>query len=137
MPMACQVSKLDVIFSSSFLQAQLCLGPLCEKSVYSANCLLSVCFVSPRRHHQGIRFARHLRSQYHFRTRFLSRSEHYPGVPEYPLSPLEETDSNPNLLYPPLEEEGPSLFPQFSYKLLYKCCLFHICRNKALFYGLK
>jgi hypothetical protein len=27
---------------------------------------------------------------------------------------------NPNLLYPPLEEEGPPLFPQFSQKLLNK-----------------
>jgi hypothetical protein len=33
-------------------------------------------------------------------------------VPESPLSPLEETDFYPNLLYP-LEEEGPSVFPQW------------------------
>jgi hypothetical protein len=29
---------------------------------------------------------------------------------------------DPNLLYPPLEEEEPHLFPQSSQKLLYKCC---------------
>jgi hypothetical protein len=49
-----------------------------------------------------------------------------PGVPESPLSPLS-----------PLEEKGPPLFRTFSQKLLNKCCKFHICRNNALFSGLK
>jgi hypothetical protein len=42
---------------------------------------------------------------------------------------------DPNLLYPPLEEEGLPLFPQFSQKLLNKCYLFHICRNIVLFFN--
>jgi hypothetical protein len=36
---------------------------------------------------------------------------------------------NPNVLYPPLEEEGPPLFSQLSRNLLNKCCEFNICRH--------
>jgi hypothetical protein len=43
----------------------------------------------------------------------------------------------PNLLYSPLEDEGPPLFPQLSHKLLNKCSNFPISRNRTSFFCLE